>query len=108
MKKFDCDCGQVTELVEINGVLCYNEQKHGNNSPAHAKCFNCGKENAELVKETKAAAAKADADAEKARKAADAKAIADAKAAAKNGQNSGKKNGQNSGQNENGQPAANQ
>ena len=78
MKTFKCDCGQETELVEIDGVLCYNEKRHGNGEPANCKCFNCGKVNTELKKEIDAAKAKADAKAEANRKAAYAKALKDA------------------------------
>jgi hypothetical protein len=84
MKTFKCDCGQVTELVEVNGVLCFNEKRHGNGEPANCKCFNCGKVNAELAAEVKAAQDQADAEAEKERLARLAEAKKAEKAAKKN------------------------
>jgi len=82
MKTFKCDCGFETQLVEIDGVLHYDEKKHGNGEAANCKCFNCGKVNNDLVEAEKRAKAKADADAEKARVAEERKRIADAKASA--------------------------
>jgi len=38
-----CDCGQVTHLVTIAGVECYDVDVHGSSAAADGKCFNCQK-----------------------------------------------------------------
>jgi len=36
-----CDCGQVTHLVTIAGVECYDVDRHGSSAVAAGRCFNC-------------------------------------------------------------------
>ena len=38
-----CDCGQVTHIVLIAGVECYDVDVHGSSAFADGKCFNCQK-----------------------------------------------------------------
>lgn len=48
IKKVICSCGMDNELILKNGVLCYNQKKHGNGSPCLGKCFNCHQPLSEL------------------------------------------------------------
>lgn len=43
MFRIECDCGQVTEFVEENGVFYRNQKRHGNNAKG-LTCFNCNRE----------------------------------------------------------------
>jgi len=36
-----CKCGQVTHLVIIAGVECYDVDVHGSSAVAEGRCFNC-------------------------------------------------------------------
>ena len=39
--KIQCQCGQENQLVLIDGVWCYDAERHGNGEPCRGRCFNC-------------------------------------------------------------------
>ena len=39
--KIQCSCGQENQIVLIDGVWCYDVERHGNGEPCNGRCFNC-------------------------------------------------------------------